>query len=183
MPHDGEPAVPMSPRDILSSVVFYLGVTVVTVLLLRFGTQYGLEKVAQDFTRMEPRLERGGHLFVNKWARLPQDLEYEDIIMYRRPLWKRASYQYEFARVVGKPGDVVELIGSKLWRAERREGKLEPRQPVTEPFLNPRDRPADFSAVLVPRNTVLVMFDSRNHREPLRDLLIPVRAIRGRVIR
>lgn len=173
----------MTVRDMLGSAVFYIGLTAATLLLVRLGTKYSIEKVSQDFTRMEPRLERGGHLFVNKWARLPQDLEYEDIIMYRRPPWKRTSYEYEFARVVGRPGDLVELSGSRLWRAERREGKLESKQQITEPYLNPRDRPIDFNAFIVPRNTVLVLFDNRDHREALRDLLVPVRSICGRVVR
>ncbi|HUT34050.1 MAG TPA: signal peptidase I [Planctomycetota bacterium] len=175
--------MPMKPRDIISSAIFYTGLVGATLLLVHLGTKYGIEKVPQDFTRMQPRLERGGHLFVNKRARDPETLDYGDIIMYRRPLWKRASYEYEFARVVGKPGDVVELTGSKLYRSERREGKLEAKQPVSESYLNPRDRPGDFSPLIVPRNTVLVLFDSRDHREPLRDFLVPARAIHGRVVR
>jgi len=173
----------MTVRDILSSSLFYLGVVVVTFVLLRVGTQYGLENVDQSFTQMEPRIERGAHLFINKYARTPDDLMYEDIIMYKRPPWKRVSYVYEFARIVGKPGDLVEITASKLWRAERRDGKLGVKQPVTEPYLDPRDRPPDFSAFIVPRNYVLVLHDRRDHREPLRNLLIPARAIEGRVIR
>jgi hypothetical protein len=34
----------------------------------------------------------------------------------------------------------------------------------------------------VPRNTIFVMYDKRTRREPLRNLLIPVRSIRARVI-
>jgi len=177
--------MPMKPRDIISSVIFYAGVTGVVLLLVRLGTQYGLEKVPQDFTRMQPRIERGGHLFVNKWARSPEDLEYGDIIMYRRPLWKRSSVEYEFARVLGKPGDLVALTDKKLYRSGRRAGKLdsEKPQPVAESYLNQRDRPADFSPFIVPRNTVFVLFDDRHHRERLRDFLVPVRAIHGRVVR
>jgi signal peptidase I len=173
----------MKPRDIISSVIFYAGLVGVSLLLVRLGTQYGLEKVPQEFTRMQPRLERGGHLWVNKYVHHPEDLEYGDIIMYRRSLWKRASYSYEFARVLGKPGDVVRLTGTKLFRADRREGKLEPEHQVQESYLNPRDRPTDFSAFVVPRNTLFVLFDDRSHREPLRDFLVPVRAVQGRVVR
>jgi len=153
------------------------------LLLLHVGTRYGCGRVPQEFTRMQPRIERGANLWLNKHACEPEDLEYGDIIMYRRPLWKRASYNYEFARVLGKPGDVVRLAHSKLYRAERREDKLEPEHEVQENYLNPRDRPADFSAFVVPRNTLFVLFDDRNHREPLRDFLVPVRAIYGRVVR
>lgn len=175
--------MPMKPRDIISSVIFYTILVAVTVLLLHLGTRYGCGKVPQEFTRMQPRIERGANLFVNKHARDPADLEYGEIIMYRKPLWKRASYSYEFARMLGKPGDMVRLSGNKLFRAERREGKLEPEHEVDERYLDGRHRPADFSALVVPRNTVFVLFDDRSHREPLRDFLIPVRAIYGRVVR
>ena len=42
---------------------------------------------------------------------------------------------------------------------------------------------ADFSPFVVPRNTLFVMFDKRNHREELRNLLVPQRAIHGKVLR
>jgi signal peptidase I len=173
----------MKPRDIISSAIFYLGLTGVVLLLVRLGTQYGWEKVAQDFTRMQPRIERGGHLFINKHLRQPDQLDYGDLIMYRRPPWKRLSYQYEFARVLGKPGDVVQLSDRQLFRSERREGKLDPKHKVEETYLDRTHRPADFSAFVVPRNTLFVLFDDRHHREPLRDFLVPIRAICGRVVR
>jgi len=84
--------MPMKPRDILGSVVFYVILIGVLLIIVRLGSQYGWEKVPQSFTRMEPRLGRGDHVFVNKWACRPEQLEYEDIIMYRRPLWKRATW-------------------------------------------------------------------------------------------
>ncbi|MBM4040762.1 MAG: signal peptidase I [Planctomycetes bacterium] len=175
--------MPMKPRDVISSVIFYTILVALTFGLLRVGTQYGCGKVPQEFTRMQPRLERGANLVVNKYACDPAGLEYGDIIMYRRPQWKRASYSYEFARLLGKPGDVVRLAGNKLYRQERREGKLEPEHQVDERYLDLRHRPVDFSALVVPRNTVFVLFDDRSHREPLRDFLVPVRAIHGRVVR
>jgi len=175
--------MPMKPRDILSSAIFYTGLIAFTLLLVTLGTRYGCGRVPQAFTRMQPRIERGANLWINKHACEPADLEYGDIIMFRRPQWKRVSYAYEFARVLGKPGDMVRLSHNRLYRAERRAGKLEAEHEVDERYLNPRDRPADFSALVVPRNTVFVLFDDRSHREPLRDFLIPVRAIQGRVVR
>jgi signal peptidase I len=178
----------MKPRDIISSVVFYVGLIGVTLVLLRIGSQYGCESVPTAFTRMEPKLGRGDNIVVNKWARRPDELDYENIIMFKRAPWKRVAWDYEFGRVIGKPGDQVALKHDpkdgklKLYRAERREGKLDPEQPVTEHYLNPRDRPAPFSAFIVPRNTIFVLFDSRSGREPLRDFLVPIRSIVGRVL-
>jgi hypothetical protein len=83
--------------------------------------------------------------------------------------------------VLGKPGDVVAMRSHKVHRAERREGELGPLQPVSEPYVEPRDLPDDFSEFVVPRSTLFVLYDKRRRRPPLRDLLIPVRAVRGRM--
>jgi len=170
-------------RDLISSTVFYVGVVVVSLVLIRVGTRYGFDKVHEDFREMEPGLQRGTHLFVDRSIRQPEQLNYGDIIAYLRPPWKRAAYKYEFGRVVGKPGDVVEMQSSKLLRADRRDGELELPRAVSEPYVDLRDRPADFSPFVIPRNTILVFYDSRARREPLRNLLIPVRSIYGRAIR
>ena len=171
----------MSVRDIISSVIFYVGMVLIAFLLVQFGTRYSVQKVHQDFREMEPRVERGSHLVVDKGIRDPDELAYGDIITYRLPPWRRKAYSYEFARVLGKPGDVVEMKNHRLYRAERREGQLAPKEKISEPYVDPRDLPADFSAFVVPRNTVFVMYDKRRRRGSLRDLLIPVRTIHGRM--
>jgi len=168
-------------KDIVSSVLFYAGVFLVGLLLIRVGSRFGVYSVHEDFRLMEPRLQRGSHVFVDKSRRDPSELSYGDIIMYRRPAWKRAAYKYEFGRVLGKPGDLVEMRNHRFYRAERREGQLGPLELVSEPYTDPRDMPKDFSAFLVPRNTVFVLHDNRRRREPLRNLIVPARAIRGRL--
>lgn len=171
----------MNIRDLISSILFYAGVFLISMLLIRVGSRYGFYSVHQDFRLMEPRLQRGSHVFLDRARRLPEELTYGNIIMYRRPAWKRAAYNNAFGRVLGKPGDVVEMRNHRLYRAERREGTLAPLEMVSEPYVDPRDLPQDFSAFLVPRNTVFVLHDNRRRREPLRNLIVPARAIRGRV--
>ncbi len=171
----------MNVRDAISSAIFYTAVVLITLLLLQVGSRYGCHTVHEDFRLMEPRLQRGSHVFVDKARRRPEELTYGDIIMYRRPAWKRAAYSYEFGRVLGKPGDVVEMRGHRLYRAERREDELGPLEMVSEPYVDPRDMPNDFSAFLVPRNSLFVLHDNRRRRQPLRNLIVPARAIRGRL--
>ncbi len=169
-------------RDLVSSAIFYAGVAGACAALVHFGSTYGLHKVDEQFRAMEPKLVRGHYMRINRRVRRPEQLHYGNIIMYRRPMWKRAGYDHEFGRVVGKPGDVMEMRDYRLWRAERRGDKLAPLEKVSEPYLSPRHRPKPFSPFVVPRNCVLVMFDDRGRREPLRNLIIPARSIRGRVI-
>lgn len=171
-------------RDIVSSIIFYGGVTVACALLVHYGSSYGWYKVDEKFRDMEPKLKRGQHVWLDKRSRKPAQFRYEDLIMFRVPVWKRTrvSYDYEFARVVGKPGDVVELKGWVLYRAERQDGKLGPHQKIQEHYINKGHRPKDFNAFVVPRGTLFVLYDDRGHRPTLRDVLVPVRSVQGRVL-
>lgn len=170
-------------RDIISSIIFYAGIGIGCALLVHYGSSFGWHKVDEKFREMEPRLPRGHYVWVDKRQRRPSEFAYGDIVMYRRPVWKRTSYAHEFARVIGKPGDVVEMKGYRLYRAERRDGKLLPKEPVAERYVEAHHRTPGFSLFVVPRNTLFVMFDKRNHREPLRNLLVPRRSIYGKVLR
>ncbi|MFW6108513.1 MAG: signal peptidase I [bacterium] len=169
-------------RDLVSSAIFYTGVGLGCFALVHFGSTYGLVKVDQEFRAMEPKLGRGHYVRINRRVDRPELLRYGDIIMYRKPMWKRARYDNEFARVVGKPGDVVELRDYRLWRSTRQDGKLGPHEKISEPYISGHHRPAGFSPFVVPRNCVFVLFDDRSRREPLRNLIVPARSIRGRVI-
>ncbi|MFW6107108.1 MAG: signal peptidase I [bacterium] len=169
-------------RDVVSSVVFYAGVVVVTLLLIRVGTTYGWEKVDEQSREMAPRLKPGQYTWINKRQRRPQQLAYDDIIVYKRPLWKQGPSDHEFGRVVGKPGDLVEVREGEFYRAERRGGKLGPKERITQHYVQSRRQPKEFSEFIVPHNTVFVLYDVRSTNVPLRDLIVPLRSIRGKVI-
>ena len=170
-------------RDIVSSIIFYGGVGVGCVLLVQFGSSNGWYKVDEKFRDMEPKLKRGEYVWLDKRARKPEQFHYGDVIMYRVPIWKqsRSPYEYEFARVVGRPGDVVEMKGYRLYRCERRDGKVGPREKIQEHYVEERYRPKDFSPFVVPRGTLFVLYDDRSNRPSLRDLLVPIRSMKGRV--
>jgi signal peptidase I len=175
----------MTVRDTISSVIFYVGVVAAAWLLIWLGSTYGFEKVPQEFRGMEPHLDRGSHAFVRKGIRnVEEDLRYKDVIVYRRPGKKHASYDYELAHVVGKPGDVVDMEGRKLFRCQRSKDGLGPREPVEMcRYADERGLIRDFSPFIVPRNTVFVMHDNQDTSEPLGNLVVPVHAIYARLLR
>ena len=170
-------------RDIVSSIIFYAGVAGGCALLVHYGSSYGWHKVDEQFRDMEPRLSRGHYVWIDRRARRPEGFAIGDVVMYKRPVWKRAKYHYEFARVIAKPGDVVEMKNYRLYRAERRDdGKLGPKDKVTERYIQASQRPKEFSSFVVPRNCLFVMYDDRRRRPPLRNLIVPTRCIFGRVL-
>ena len=172
----------MNVRDTLSTAVFYCGVCLLFYVMVRFGTTYGWEGVDERFRQMEPAIKRNHHYWVDKRFDVPSKLGYKDIIMYERPLQKRSVYRYEFGRVLGRPGDVVELEDGKLFRAERLPDGLGKRQMIAEHYVHARRYRARFDKFMVPRDTVFVMYDDRNEFPTISDLLVPTRAIYGKVI-
>ena len=171
----------LKPRDIVSMAVFYGGTILILSLIVHVGSSYGCSQVHDRFKEMKPRLHPGDYARVDKRARQADKLDYDDIIMYRCPPWKTAPYRYEFARVVGKPGDVVRCEDGKLCRTRRVAGKLGEEEQVPAPRQERPRRPRAFGEFMVPRNTVFVLYDRRTSDEKLRNFLVPVRAIHGKV--
>ncbi|MHB0912583.1 MAG: signal peptidase I [Armatimonadota bacterium] len=102
---------------------------------------------------MVPTLEIGDHLLVNKLAYRFGDPERGDIIVFKAP--KRASRdEVDFIkRVIGEPGDKVEIRDYKLYV----NGKA-----LKEPYIaEPMD--SDYGPVKVPAGKLLVMGDNRNY--------------------
>lgn len=171
-------------RRIISSVVFYGGVIVAMALLVSLGQTYGWAKVDEEFRAMEPALARSHFKWINKRARTIDRIRYDDLIMFLRPQWKSAPYDYEFGRVIGRPGDVLKMTRGKIVRRARGDGTLGEPEPLSEPYVRREyQRCKDFSEFIVPRNTLFVMFDDRGRRPQLRSLLVPLHAIYGKVIR
>jgi len=170
-------------RDVISSIIFYGLIIVILTVIVRVGRTYGWAKVDEEFKEMEPGIGRGEYMWINKRACKVEDIRHNDMIVYRRPPWKRVNWTTEVARVIGLPGDLVRLRFTQIFRAERqKDGQLAEEAPVTEYYVAPYQRPQDFGQFMVPRNTVFVMFDQRRGRQELRNLIVPERSILGKVI-
>ena len=171
-------------RDVISSIIFYGALIVALMILVRIGRTYGWAKVDEQFREMEIALPRGHYVWINKRARTPDRIQHNDFIVYTRPPWKRIHWDKEFGRVIGLPGDLVRMRRGKIYRSERgRDGALSEEEMLTEHYTLPYQLPQDFSEFIVPRNCVFVMFDQRRGRQQLRNLIVPARAIQGKVIR
>jgi signal peptidase I len=170
-------------RDIISAVVFYGAALLILTILVRVGRTYGWAKVDEEFKLMEPALPRGHYKWIDKRAGTTESLHYNDLIMFETPPWKRVAWDYEFGRVIGLPGDLVEMRYGQVRRVERTDSGLAEPEKLVEPYVPPYQRPEDFGQFIVPRNAVFILFDQRRRRPPLRDLIVPERVIYGRVIR
>lgn len=111
--------------------------------------------VAQAFrvqgTSMLPLLEDGERILVNKFVYRIQPIERGDVVVFWYPKDPSVSF---IKRVVGKPGDTVEIKSGALFV----NGQLVPEAYVKSQF---RDGES-FDAVEVPRGYYYVLGDHRN---------------------
>jgi signal peptidase I len=132
--------------------------------------------VAQAFrvqgTSMEPLLMDGERIVVNKFLYRFRPIERADVVVFWYPRDPSASF---IKRVVGLPGDVVEL----------REGRLYVnRRPVPEPYLPDAYRDSDnYPPHEVPQGFYFVLGDHRRSSSDSRSWGdVPEKYIYGRAV-
>lgn len=130
---------------------------------------------------MEPTLEVGDRVLVNKLSYDLHDVGRGDVVVFARPPGPVGAAEPEIKdlikRVVGLPGETVELRNDGLVYVDG--------EPLDEPYLPSGgldDGPGDsFTAVVVPEGHVWVMGDNRDNSSDSRVFgSIPIDSIVGR---
>lgn len=102
-------------------------------------------------TSMQPTLHDGDRLLINKFSFLFHTPKQGDVITFQDP---SDANRYLVKRVIGVPGDRIEIKDGKLYRNS---------QIVTEPYIDSRIEDGDYGPVTVKKGTVFVMGDNRHH--------------------
>jgi len=127
-------------RDIMISITI-AGIVIVFVY----------QPVKVEGTSMMPWLEDQERIFVNKFVYHLEEIRRGDIIVFRFPLDPSKSY---IKRVVGLPGDMVEIVRGRL---------LVNGRPVAEPYLLDRFRDGGtYPPVTVSEEHYYVLGDHRS---------------------
>lgn len=156
-------------RFIIWGVIFLFAL-VVAILV----NQYVISLSVVSGTSMRPTLHNGDRLLVNKWELLFGKPHRGDVITFEDPEEKG---RYLVKRVVGVPGDTIEVKNGVLYRNGKR---------ANEPYVDVSIEDGDFAPVKVQAGTVFVMGDNR-HRYASRDSryqsvgLVPFGLISGKV--
>ncbi len=110
-----------------------------------------VQPVKVEGTSMQPRLVDQERIFVNRFIYRFQDIRRGDVVVFWYPRDRSKSF---IKRVLGTPGDKVEIRSGTLYVNERR---------VDEPYLNPSfEDYKSFQPVLVPPGQYFVLGDHRN---------------------
>jgi len=150
--------------DILESVI----IAVILAVIIRF---FIIQPFYIPSGSMEPTLTKGDRIIVNKFIYRFQEPKRGDVIVFKYPLDPKRDF---IKRVIGVPGDTVEIKDSEL---------IINGKPVLEPYLPQGLKFADYGPVTVPQDKFLMMGDNRNNSEDSRVWgLLPRENIRGKAI-
>ena len=121
---------------------------------------FGFEPLRVPSSSMAPLLQRGDFIMADTWHFRNAEPQYGDLIVFRVPSAPSVKY---LKRVVGLPGDMIEIRGDVLTR-----NGLE----IEEPYIQLTDRgPAgsvDFGPEEVPEDSYFVLGDNRHRAKDSR---------------
>ena len=180
---------------LLAELFSFLQTVVILVLLAGALNASVVQAFKIPSGSMKPTLQIGDHLLVSKLSygiRLPlmTNTVYQystpkrgDIVVFTRPddpmTPEDDSSINLIKRVIGLPGDVVELQGTTL----RINNQIYP-----EPYARYEDggiQGGDFGPVTIPTDHVLMLGDNRDHSKDSRfwtDPFLPIARIKGRAL-
>jgi signal peptidase I len=123
-----------------------IGVTVLVYLVIYFTLQHSVV----EGSSMQPSLENGQRLLVNKTAFMFDQPQRGEIVIIHPPGDPQKQW---VKRVIGLPGDVVSISGGQVYV----DGV-----PLEEPYI--QEKPAySMPATVVPEDCYFVLGDNRNH--------------------
>ncbi|WP_245697443.1 signal peptidase I [Paenibacillus oryzae] len=148
-----------------------LAIALVIVLILHYFV-FNLSTV--DGHSMEPTLKEEEWLFVNKFVYLTGSPKLGEVVILEEPGWMGQEKKLLVKRVVGLPGDVIEIKDQRLYR----NGEL-----VDEPYTDVPIEGNGLEPQVVSEGHYFVMGDNRHDRASLDSRTfgaVPKELIRGR---
>jgi signal peptidase I len=143
-----EPEAPQKSRSAWVSFLLETIQTVVMAVALYFLIDSVVARVRVENISMEPTLQPGEFILVNKLAYRLGEYRYGDIIVFHYPPNPSEDY---IKRVIGLPGDDIKVNGGKV----HVNG-----QPLTEPYISAP--PMYDGEWKIPEGFLFVLGDNRN---------------------
>lgn len=124
--------------------------TILFAIILYFIIDFFVARVIVEGSSMNPGIEDGDLMLVNKFVYKHSKIEYGDVIVFPYPNNPEKDY---IKRVIAKEGDTIETIDGLVYV----NGEL-----IDESYLDP-DATQTIPLTEVPEDTVYVLGDNRNH--------------------
>jgi signal peptidase I len=140
-------------RNRIEWAIVIVGAVLVAVLLRAFAIQAFYIPSAS----MEPTLEIGDRVLVNKLTYRIREPERGDVVVFERPPNAIGGTVDELIkRVIGLPGDSIEAHDGQVFIDD---------EPIEEPWLPDRTFTPDFAEAVVPPGHVFVLGDNRGNSQ------------------
>lgn len=140
--------------EFISWMKFISIVLILLILLNTFVFQFSKVKGHS----MEPTLREKEVVMVNKWIYSLKDPQRGDVVIVRNPALENNHEKLLVKRVIGVPGDRIEIYNSDLYR----NGEL-----VIEKYTDTKIEDENYGPYVVEKNTYFVMGDNRHFRASL----------------
>lgn len=146
----------MEKEDLKKSLFEYVKVIIFTIVIT-FGVLYFVQISRVVGSSMEPTYHHGNIILVDKvFYKQPA---YNDIVVVEYPV--SINEQQIIKRIVGLPGDHIEMKDNQLYR----NGELLKEDYINEPMVGNKDFSYD-----IPEGKIFVMGDNRNHSVDSREI-------------
>lgn len=133
-------------KGFVRELAITLGLALVIFMLLQTTIQSSIVLGSS----MEPSLEDGQRLIINKTVYYFREPARGDVVIIHPPIEPQKEY---VKRIIGLPGDIIEVRNGVVYVNG---------SPLTEPYI--KDPPRyNFSAFTVPENNYFVLGDNRNY--------------------
>ena len=144
--------------------------TLIIAIAIALGIQATLQNVIVEGPSMKPNLHEGQFLVVNKLAYRLGEVERGDIVVFHYP---NAPQRDLIKRVVGLPGDRLEIVRGQVWING---------QPLDELYVLEQGSDSHPTTVIEP-DRVFVMGDNRNNSNDSRRWgSLPILSIVGKPV-
>lgn len=130
---------------LLTAVIVFVVMSILNIFVFNISMVKGQS--------MQPTLWEGERLFVNKISLRFVNPKHGDVIVLHDPSTGPSQKDYLVKRVIGIPGDIVEVRDHQLYV----NGKI-----VDEPYIDTEIEDPDFAALTVESGNYFVMGDNRH---------------------
>jgi len=142
-------------KNLVLIILIIIGISSIFALIPLIIKGYVFQAYKIPSGAMEPTLLIGDHILVNK-SYSSKNIKRGDIIVFIYPIDPRKDF---VKRVIGLPGDKIELRDNKLFI----DNDLVEEKYIFNPQKASRNRHSNFGPVAVPFNSLFVLGDNRDN--------------------
>ncbi len=146
-------------KKFFKSLLLWIIEIILVILAAYLIIEYGVEKTTMMGVSMNTTLNDGDKIIINKLAYLRGEPERNDVIVFSQS--KNGHGYYNIKRVIGLPGETVEIVNGAVYIDGRKLTEVIPVESMRVAGL------AD-KAIVLGENEYFVLGDNRNYSEDSR---------------